>query len=143
MISNLFERRKNYEDQGATASRRLGALTQIPSDDGTHILYVNSLYQDNSDLGRLMHDFNCSNPDDMHYGILADKTRYLKESEKGVSEMCKAMEDIRNESYAEGKAETIKIFLNNAHDAALVATYLNEPIDYIEKIAKDNNIALK
>ena len=34
-----------------------------------------------------------------------NKTRYLKESEKGVSEMCKAMEDLRNESYAEGKIE--------------------------------------
>ena len=98
-------------------------------------------------------------PDDMYYEILADKTRYLKENEKGVSEMCKAMEDLRNESYAEGmaqgimqgisqgvsqgKVDTIKVFLNNTHDAMLVATSLSEPVDYIKKIAKDSNITLK
>ncbi len=61
--------------------------------------------------------------------------------------MCKAMEELRNESYAEGRAEgkidTIKVFLNNTHDAMLVANSLAEPIDYIEKIAKDNGITLK
>ena len=30
---------------------------------------------------------------------------YLKENPKGVSEMCKVMEDLRDESYAEGRAE--------------------------------------
>ena len=30
-----------------------------------------------------MHDFACTNPADMHYKILADKTRFFKENEKG------------------------------------------------------------
>ena len=38
----------------------------------------------------------------MHFSILAEKTRYLKENPKGVSEMCKVMEDLRGESDAEG-----------------------------------------
>lgn len=41
----------------------------------------------------------------MYFDLLAEKTRYLEESPKGVSEMCKVMEDLRNESYAEGQAE--------------------------------------
>lgn len=73
-----------------------------PFDDGAHILYVNGEYRDDSDIGRLMHDFNCTSADDMHFSILAEKTRYLKENPKGVSEMCKVMEDLRDESYAEG-----------------------------------------
>ena len=44
-------------------------------------------------------------PDKMHFELLAEKTRYLKENPKGVSEMCKVMEDLRNESYAEGRVE--------------------------------------
>jgi len=32
--------------------------------------------------------------DDMHFGILTEKTRYLKENPKRVSEMCKVMEDL-------------------------------------------------
>lgn len=47
------------------------------------------------------------------------------------------------EGRAKGKVDTIKIFLNNTHDAVLVATSLSEPIDYIRKIAEDNNITLK
>jgi len=76
-----------------------------PFDDGTHILYVNGQYRDDSDLGRLMHDFNCSSADDMYFELLAEKTRYLKENPRGVREMCKAMEDLRNESYAEGRED--------------------------------------
>ena len=69
------------------------------------ILYVNGEYRDDTDIGKLMHDFNCTSPDEMHFELLAEKTRYLKENPKGVSEMCKVMEDLRNESYAEGQAE--------------------------------------
>ena len=40
-----------------------------------------------------MHDFRCSNADDMFCELLAEKTRYYKENPKGVSGMCKLMED--------------------------------------------------
>ena len=73
-----------------------------PFDDGAHILYVNGEYRDDSDIGRLMHDFNCTNASDMNFALLAERTRYLKETSKGVSEMCKVMEELRDASYAEG-----------------------------------------
>ena len=68
-------------------------------DDGEHIIYVNGADKDTStELGKLMHDFFCIDPDDMHYRELADKVRYFKEDEKGVAVMCKVMEDMRNEA---------------------------------------------
>ena len=76
-----------------------------PFEDGTHILYVNGEYRGDSDLGKLMHDFNCTDAEDMYFDLLAEKTRYLKENPKGVNEMCKVMEDLRTESYAEGREE--------------------------------------
>ena len=67
--------------------------------DGEHILYVNGEDKNASTkLGKLMHDFFCTDPDDMHYLELANKVRYFKEDEKGVTAMCKVMEDMRNES---------------------------------------------
>lgn len=45
-----------------------------------------------------MHDFACTNAKDMYYEVLADRVHYFKEDEKGVAVMCKAMEDMRNES---------------------------------------------
>ena len=40
----------------------------------------------------------------MNYSVLADRVRYFKEDE-GVSTMCKAMEDMRNEAHEEGRLE--------------------------------------
>ena len=66
--------------------------------DGSHILYVNGKYRGNDEIGKLMHDFSCTNPDDMNYEVLAKKARYFKQDEKGVATMCKIMEDMRNEA---------------------------------------------
>ncbi len=38
--------------------------------DGSHIIYVNGTYQDESPLGKLMQDFFCTEPKDMNYGVL-------------------------------------------------------------------------
>ena len=61
-----------------------------------------------TELGLLMHDFFCTDADDMHYKELADKVRYFKEDEKGVEAMCKVMEDMRNET-AKKAAEQEKL----------------------------------
>ena len=66
--------------------------------DESHIIYVNSQIKDETALGKLMHDFACTNTKDMYYEVLADRVHYFKEDEKGVAVMCKAMEDMRNES---------------------------------------------
>lgn len=50
--------------------------------DGSHILYVNGKYRGNDEIGKLMHDFSCTNPDDINYEILAKKARYFKQDEK-------------------------------------------------------------
>ena len=70
-----------------------------PFNDGEHIIYVNGADKNAStELGKLMHDFFCTEADDMHFKELADKVRYFKEDEKGVAAMCKVMEDMRNET---------------------------------------------
>ncbi len=66
--------------------------------DGSHILYVNGKYRGDDEVGKLMHDFSCTNPDDMNYEALAKKARYFKQDEKGEATMCKIMEDMRNEA---------------------------------------------
>ena len=83
--------------------------TGKPFDDGEHNIYVNGADKDASTaLGKLMHDFFCTDPDDMHYKELADKVRYFKEDEKGVAAMCKVMEDMSNEEVKKTKIDDIK-----------------------------------
>ena len=81
--------------------------------DRSHIIYVNGEYRDDSDIGKLMHDFACSNPDDMKYDILAEKTRYFKKNEKGEEHMCKIMEELAAEERAEERAALSEEFAIN------------------------------
>ena len=103
----IFITEKDYYKAGKPVYviQNMNLTLEHPFGDGAHILYVNGEYRDDSDIGRLMHDFNCTDAADMNFPILAEKTRYLKENPRGVSEMCKAMEDLRTESLAEGRAE--------------------------------------
>ena len=73
--------------------------------DGSHILYVNGSYRDDSPVGKLMHDFSCTDPLDMCYNVLADRARFFKESKEGIAVMCKVLDDMRRQSYQEGMAE--------------------------------------
>ena len=70
---------------------------------------MNAQIKDDTALGQLMHDFSCTSAEQMHYQILANRVRYFKEDTEGVATMCKAMEELRVESYAEGKAEGVEI----------------------------------
>jgi hypothetical protein len=72
-------------------------------------MYVNGENRDETPLGRLMHDFSCTDPEDMNYQTLADRTRYFKKDEKGVGIMCRLLEDMRNEALEEGKREGIEV----------------------------------
>ena len=75
--------------------------TGQPFGDESHIIYVNAQITNETALGRLMHDFRCTDPQEMYYGILANRVHYFKADEKGVSIMCKAMEDMRSETARE------------------------------------------
>ena len=74
-------------------------------EDGSHILYVNGAYRGDTPIGKLMHDFSCTDAADMYYGILADRVRFFKESKEGIEIMCRAMEDMRNQTLKEGMKE--------------------------------------
>ena len=73
--------------------------------DGSHIIYVNGEIQDETPLGRLMHDFCCKNPDDMHYKELAEKSKYLKEEQGGVERMSDIIEKLTAELFKEERAK--------------------------------------
>ena len=103
--------------------------------DGSHILYVNGKYRGNDETGKLMHDFSCTNPDDMNYEALAKKARYFKQDEKGVATMCKIMEDMRNET-ALRNAQEIAIRMIKAGKMPLqeIADYTELSLDTVKEL---------
>ena len=105
-------------------------------DDGEHIIYVNGADKNAStELGKLMHDFFCTDPDDMHYKALADKVRYFKEDEKGVAAMCKVMEDMRNEAVEKDRIQNAIEMLKDGLSIEKVAQYSRLAIDRVKELA--------
>lgn len=109
-------------------------------EDGSHILYVNGAYRDETPIGRLMHDFSCTNPSDMYYGVLADRVKFFKESKEGITIMCKVMEDMRNESLQEGRKEGMKTAALRMIEAG---KYTLEEISEISGLSLDEVKTLK
>ena len=73
--------------------------------DGSSIIYVNGDIRDDTPLGKLMHDFACANPSEMHYNVIADRTRMFKERKEGIEYMSSVLDDIRAEERAAGRKE--------------------------------------
>lgn len=72
--------------------------------DETHIIYVNvKLENEKTKLGRLMHDLQCKNADEMYSEILAERVRELKETPEGVEDMCREMDEIYQEGIEVGE----------------------------------------
>ena len=76
--------------------------------DGSYIVYANGEYRDGSDIGKLMHDFSCSDPDEMLIPAIAERTRHLKTNDREVRTMCEQMEKIKAEGMKEGIKEGLK-----------------------------------
>ena len=113
-----------------------------PFNDGSHIVYVNASVQDDTDLGKLMFDLHCKDPNQMHYSVLASRCRYFKEDEEGVRKMCKVLEDMRAEAAAKATLETSsKIamsMLNDHMPVEVIAKYTGLSTVVIEKLASQN-----
>ena len=76
--------------------------------DEAHIIYVTGSNRENTELGRLMHDLNCKNPNEMHSEILAQRVYELKETPEGVKIMCNEMQKILDEGIEIGTERGIE-----------------------------------
>ncbi len=112
-------------------------------EDGSHILYVNGAYRGDTPIGRLMHDFSCTDAADMYYGKLAERVRFFKESKEGIQIMCRAMEEMRDQSLREGikegkragKKEVAKKMLEDGTiTLEKIAEFVGLSVDEVEKL---------
>ena len=88
--------------------RRIEEMDYTLFGDGAHIIYVNSRKQDDTELGRIMHDLHCKKADEMHSQVLAKRVHELKETQKGVELMCHEMEKIYSEGMESGEKRGIE-----------------------------------
>ena len=107
-------------------------------------MYVNGAYSGDSDIGRLMHDFRCADPDEMYNEMLAEKTRYLKESTKGLNRMCKIieeyMQEVSEKVAKESKQEIARNMINDGMDNNAIARLTGLTFEEIQKISEGKDL---
>ncbi len=76
--------------------------TGLPFGDGSHIVFADATYNyGNTKLGAVMHDFVCPEPSSMRCPALAQRARYLKETEEGIAIMGDSFDDWEEEIFRE------------------------------------------
>lgn len=117
--------------------------TNEPFGDDEYILFINGAYNnknDNSDLTKLIHDFGCVKPSEMYFSEMSESARKYKETEEGVSEMCKMMVNMRNNAQQAGeKIGTIKTLIELVKKGLLTlaqaAKQADMTVDEFEKVS--------
>ena len=101
--------------------------------DGSHIIYVNASYKDDTELGKLMHDFSVVEPEDMNFKVLANATGYYKKDKEGIQAMCKAMEDMITDDRKEAAIRMLESGKLTNED---IAKFSSLPLDVVEELAE-------
>ena len=85
-------------------------------------------------------NLHCANADKMYSGILADRVRELKHTQKGVERMCREMEQI----YSEGEKRGIELgALEKARETAISLAGMGLPADKIAEAVKISEDVVK
>ncbi len=111
--------------------------TNMSFGDGSHIIYVNGAYNNETDdIGKLMHDFRCTNASDMNFSVLADRVRYFKETEGGQEVMCRTMEEMCDKAAHERAIEIALKMLKDGMDTQAVANYSMLSLEEVNELAQ-------
>ncbi len=120
--------------------------TGISFGDGSHIIYVNGGYQNEDDpIGKLVHDFDCTESADVFYPVLAKQIHYFKETEGGRTTMCKAMEELAEKwairSAEESRIDTKANDIKNLMDTMKIS--VEQAMDALRVTDEDRVVLLK
>lgn len=113
--------------------------------DKSKIIYINARMKENTDLGRLMHDFHCTKAEDMYSKVLAERVRVLKETQEGVEIMCKEMDKIykageligEERGKEKGKYETAMKLLELGAREDMIAEAVGHSVEEIKRWKND------
>ncbi len=93
---------------------------------------MNASYKDDTELGKLMHDFSVIEPEDMNFKVLANVTGYYKKDKEGIQAMCKAMEDMITDDRKEAAIRMLESGKLTNED---IAKFSGLPLEVVEELA--------
>ena len=102
--------------------------TEEKVDTGQEMIYVNGDNQDEETvLGRLIHDFHCIDPNEMYSEVFKKWMKYYKEERKGVTEMCEICEQLKEMGRVEGEL----IGISKGEIIGMEKGYVNGKLDIL------------
>ena len=117
--------------------RHIEECSNLPFGDGEHIIYVNgAMKPSDTALGKLMSDFFCTEAKDMNYKELSDKVRFYKGTEEGVESMCRAFDDLREETEYKTRVSSAQKMIDSGKlSLEDIAEFSGLPIEKIREMA--------
>ena len=104
-------------------------------------LFLTKCFKGDTPIGKLMHDFSCTDAKDMYYETLADRVRFFKESKEGIEIMCRTMEDMRNQTLKEGMINVAKKMLEDGTiTLEKIAEFVGLSVDEVRKLKTDQKV---
>ncbi len=120
-----------------TIERTIKELENTDFGDESHIIYVNGECQDETEIGKLMHDFFCQNAEDMNYKILAERVGYFKNEIGGIDTMCQIADEIRKDAqYESAKEIALKMIIESNLTIEKIAEITSLTIDEVKSLAE-------
>ncbi len=93
-------------DEAVYEFDRMVRKCDLELNDGMHVLYVNGAKRTApTRLGKMLHDFFCSDPDEMKNREFAQRAKDLKLKTEGRTTMCRILERVKARGIAEGEAK--------------------------------------
>ena len=102
---------------------------------------MNGAYRGNDAIGRLMHDFNCVNADEMYYDELAERVRFHKQQEQGVKKVCRIVEEYGDEHAKEATTKRNReiagaLLRKNRLSVEEIAEVAELPLEQVRQMAE-------
>lgn len=93
--------------------------------------------QDIPDIVKLIHDFNCTDPDQMHFKVLADRVRYFKETPEGQTENFKMFDDARKEAADLRTKQIATSLLTTSFSVEQIAEICGLSVEEVQRIKEE------
>lgn len=121
-----------------TVNRTVDELEHMPFNDDEHIIYVNGSYNDDTPLGRLVHDFQCKIPSEMFYTQLAERAHDLKEMNGGNANMCQIVEELNAKAVKMNLEQTaLRMIKRKKLTLEEISEYSGLTLDEVKAIAAE------
>lgn len=104
-------------------------------EDGSHITFVNTEVDDQSEIAGLMQYFRTADPEDDSQGDLSRRVRYLKCEEGGLELMCDITDRIEQRGREEGRIEGK---MEAKHESACSLAEMGMPAEQIARALKES-----